>query len=238
MKNVLIIDVETTGIDPETANICEVGAILYSVDHRCTLAEISWLTPVEENPQQHRNGITPAATQLLPSMQSQAWTFLADMACYAQAFCAHRAEFDRRFVDVYAAQVARALPWIDTLPIEWPSAMRRNPSLIALAVDYGVPVTGAHRALTDCRLLASVFDREPELEGLLKTALEPKRWLIAPMRYEQTELREQAKQLGFRWKDDKCPAQSCWSIQLPESIALAAAALGHYQSLPIKLIEA
>jgi DNA polymerase-3 subunit epsilon len=46
---VLILDVETTGLDPKADQAIEVGAILYSVEHATTLAAASTLIRSESN---------------------------------------------------------------------------------------------------------------------------------------------------------------------------------------------
>lgn len=38
IETVLIVDVETTGLDPKIDRICEVGAVLYSLNHQCVIA--------------------------------------------------------------------------------------------------------------------------------------------------------------------------------------------------------
>ena len=45
----LIIDTETTGLDPEKDRCLEVGAILFDVSARSVLAQQSFLLPVESN---------------------------------------------------------------------------------------------------------------------------------------------------------------------------------------------
>lgn len=40
---VLIIDTETTGLDPKSDHVIEVGAIVYSVEHGCSLASYASL---------------------------------------------------------------------------------------------------------------------------------------------------------------------------------------------------
>lgn len=43
MRNALIVDVETTGLDPQTGVVAEVGVVLYSIPHHTTLAQFSRL---------------------------------------------------------------------------------------------------------------------------------------------------------------------------------------------------
>jgi DNA polymerase-3 subunit epsilon len=201
----LILDTETTGLNPATDSLVEVGAILFSVPHRAVIQQLSFLLPCTENPAQHVNGIAPGLTT--QTNYSPALELLTDMAAGADAFLAHNAEFDRQWIE---PMLLHPLPWICTCEgIRWPG-LRLNPSLTDLALSYGVPVWAAHRALTDCTYLAHVLQRDPELERHLIQGLEPRRLVIAQVSYDQ---REQAKTAGFRWD----PAAKQWSRRCSQS---------------------
>ena len=90
------------------------------------------------------------------------------------------------------------LPWICTMDgVKWPKNTKRGrPSVTSLALDYGVPVWAAHRALTDCIYLAEVMKREPELEQILEESLQPREVYVSCLPYE---LRNQCKDAGFSW---------------------------------------
>ena len=60
----LIIDTETTGLDPSHGQCIEVGAVLFHVASRALLAQVSFLLPASRNPAQHVNGIAAEVTQL------------------------------------------------------------------------------------------------------------------------------------------------------------------------------
>ena len=74
-QRLLIIDTETTGLDPQTDRCIEVGAVLFDVAHRSVLSQVSFLLPCELNPAQAVNGIAPALTQ-----QPQPWQ--QGLACF------------------------------------------------------------------------------------------------------------------------------------------------------------
>jgi DNA polymerase-3 subunit epsilon len=94
--------------------------------------------------------------------------------------------------------------WICSLEdIQWPEDKKNNKSLIALAVAYGVPVVSAHRALTDCELLAKIFDKvrkQGKLKDLIATASIERFTYKAILSYDE---RSKAKEHGFRWIADK-----------------------------------
>jgi DNA polymerase-3 subunit epsilon len=61
MKNVLILDTETTGLDSFADRAIEVAVILYSVEHATVRAAFSALIAHDRNPAVRINRIPPAA---------------------------------------------------------------------------------------------------------------------------------------------------------------------------------
>lgn len=210
-RRLLILDTETTGLDPDQHQCIEVGAVLYDVPHRAVLSQISWLLPCQTNPAQAINGIDPAV-----SRQPQPWR--TALQCFeamlddADVVVAHNAAFDRQWFG-RGELPAIDKPWLCSMEdLRWPPErqLRATPSVRDLALAYGVPVWAAHRALTDCIYLAQVFDRCPELEGLLQAGLEPRRLYRARLSYEE---RHKAREAGFRWNE---PISGAWSRRLSE----------------------
>tara|TARA_E500000318_G_C3418132_1_gene156220 strand:- start:203 stop:544 length:342 start_codon:yes stop_codon:yes gene_type:complete len=96
--------------------------------------------------------------------------------------------------------------------IRWPrSSKKGRPSVVSLALDYGVPVWSAHRALTDCIYLAEIMKREPSLERIVRESLEPSKVYISMLPYES---RQQCKDAGFTW-DKLVPRK--WAKRMRES---------------------
>ena len=210
-KQLLIIDVETTGLEPDLFECLEVGAILFSVPHRSVLSQLSFLLPVSAHPAVAVNGINPLATQE-PQPWQQCLLLLDAMARDAQLAVAHNASFDRRW---FGCGVLPELfmPWLCTMEdIAWPKSLglRPRPSLRDLALAFAVPVWAAHRALTDCIYLAQVFERCDDLESMLLEALEPRQLYRAQVSYSQRQL---AKDAGFRWNE---PVRGAWTRRLSE----------------------
>jgi DNA polymerase-3 subunit epsilon len=212
----LIVDTETTALVPQQGQCIEVGAILFSVPHRTSLQQVSFLLPAQANPAVHVNGIPAEMTQV-----PQPWQ--AGLACFgamvgmADALLAHNAAFDRQWFGIDPLPTVNK-PWICSMEdISWPAErhLRPNPSVRDLALAYGVPVWAAHRALTDCIYLAQVFERCDNLETLLQAAIEPRHLFRACLSYAERHL---AKQAGFRWNE---PVPKAWSRRLTEQEAAA-----------------
>jgi DNA polymerase-3 subunit epsilon len=139
-------------------------------------------------------------SELSPTVNKPVWKKIDMMAGYADAIVAHNAEFDRRFVDKRGAYTWKSKPWICTHEdITWPRQSGSG-NLVSLALDHGVGVTHAHRALQDCLLLARMFEAvdSPDLllENGLERALTPKFMYQAVVSYDDRHL---AKAAGFHW---------------------------------------
>ncbi|WP_017711156.1 3'-5' exonuclease [Prochlorothrix hollandica] len=97
----LIIDFETTGLDPQTHFPIELGAILYSVEHQTTLAQASILIPVQDNPAQKVNRINAGAAQAAKNFQQDLLVPIGRWMQQADYLVAHNAEFDRKWIGLH-----------------------------------------------------------------------------------------------------------------------------------------
>ena len=172
LETLLILDLETTGFSPEKHRCIELGAVLFSVSLRTTLSQVSMLFPVDQNPAQRINRISPEASQR-PQPWQQTLELFQVMAQHADAAVAHNVGFDRRWFG-RPPLPALALPWVCTCTAPWPSRLGLRPgrvSLKDLARAHEVQVGDAHRALADCDVLARILARCDDLEALLLAGL-------------------------------------------------------------------
>lgn len=194
----LVVDTETTGLDPAKGCECiEVAAALYSVPHRSTLQSVGFLLPIDNNPAIHINRIDPAITQLDQPWRT-ALALFSEMAAVADAVMAHNAAFDRKWFGRGRLPHLH-LPWICSMELDWGKIPGR--SLTAVALANGIAVTpDAHRALSDVTTLTSILSKRSDLEALIQNALKPRDQYKALIPYNR---KEEAKELGFRWDNDK-----------------------------------
>ncbi|MCT0249625.1 3'-5' exonuclease [Synechococcus sp. CS-205] len=210
-QRLLILDTETTGLDPERDHCIEVGAVLFHVQSRAVLSQISLLLPCQSNQAQDINGIDAAVSRLEQPWEAGLAYFRALVAS-AEVMVAHNAAFDRSWFG-RGPLPGIEKPWLCTMEdLRWPRERRlkATPSVRDLALAYGIPVWAAHRALTDCIYLAQVFERCDQLESLLLAGLEPRRLYRAELPYDQ---RHRARDAGFRWNQ---PVAKAWSRRLSE----------------------
>lgn len=193
MKRILILDTETTGTDREIHWIVEIAAILYSIEHATPIMTYSGLIPGTMNLAADVNGIPPALLKQAGTLGATC-ALLDEMQMNADAVVAHSAQFDYDFVkkEQYWGFDWDRLPWICSMRhIEWPKRIK-NRNLVALALAHGVPIVAAHRALTDCDILARLLTRVSEsgtdLEEMLTRAMRPRALVEALTTKEDKDL--------------------------------------------------
>jgi DNA polymerase III subunit epsilon len=223
MRLLAILDVETTHLLPKDGHILEIGVVRYSVPFRCVVDSWSMLVDdgATENPAEKTNGIPVEMAKEYGHHLATVATALAHHLMPCDAILAHNARFDEAWTEHHLESLPRK-PWLCTeYDFEWEHG-KPGSSLISLAVDHGVPVIAAHRALTDCSLIAGILSTyTPEaLDVMLARATRPRILLQSKHKFDKNE---EAKALGFRWEggskrwlkrqanDDPLPAAS-WPI--------------------------
>lgn len=214
MRNIAVLDVETTGIDPNVDVAIEVAVALFDVEHACVVRSMSTLIECDRNPAFRINEI-PVTLLAGGYHRASVWEEVNDFFIYpADAVVAYQAEFDRAFVPK-ALQTLR--PWICARQdLVWELQKKPGGSLTSLALDYGLGVASAHRAMADvdtlCRILRRVSEMSPNeddsLTNRLKRASAPKGIFQALVSYEERDL---AKAAGFNWNG----TTRTWTRRLP-----------------------
>ncbi|PSN11107.1 hypothetical protein C7271_25060 [filamentous cyanobacterium CCP5] len=163
--NLLLLDTEKTGIYPNYDSVIEIGAVLYSCLSQAVISQVSFLLNAPSNPAEHINRIpVEALAASSVTLQTSSFGLLQHMAAEASYIVAHNAEFDAQWFNDQSLPIIRGfnqqpLRWLCSMAdMTWPKQSKPGESLISLALNHGIGVSSAHRALTDCQLLAELFD--------------------------------------------------------------------------------
>ena len=208
----LIVDVETTGLDPKSDKIIEIGMLEFAWDDAlaprvCRTYSSLQQTEVELSPEIARmTGLTPAV--LLG--QAIDWDIVRGFFNRTSVVIAHNAEFDRAFLLNSGQLNTVQVQWACSLRhIDWRRLHCNNLGLNYLAADHGFVNPFAHQALFDCattfRLvaphMAELMQRCREREYQVKAVGSP---------FESKDL---LRQRGYRWDSQ----ERVWTRILAES---------------------
>jgi DNA polymerase-3 subunit epsilon len=227
MKTAVLVDTETTGLDPAGDEIIELAllAFTYTADGR-----VIRVTGTLDQMQEPSGPIPPEITTLTgiddSMVAGQAIDEAAVNALVAPAalVIAHNAGFDRRFCE-RRFEVFRTKAWAcSQSEIDWAGEGVEGRRLGYLLNAVGLFHEG-HRALEDCRALLEVLaaplprSRIPALAALLETARRPtvRFWAVdSPF-----DLKDILKARGYRWNDGGDGRPRAWWIDVPEADAVA-----------------
>jgi DNA polymerase-3 subunit epsilon len=202
MKYATILDTETNGFDHKVNKIIEIAVILYDLKHAAPITSYSAIVSQDENLVADINGIHADLAEGMTSFNLSK-QIIDHLIAKSEVIVAHNAVFDKGFVDNSTFEVPKDRPWICSMEqIEWPCKYSSR-SLTSIALAHGVPVIAAHRALTDCDILARLFTKIHEtghdLPKLLTKAMRPRILVQALVSKEDRQL---AKDEHFNWDGD------------------------------------
>lgn len=208
MTHVLGLDFESTGLDTYTANIIEVGAVIWSVEDKIPLDFVSKFVcpPVLPIPEE----ITKL-TGIKSDWVEQYGTTLGAVLCHiddlvkkygVQYVVAHNGEnYDKPLLMSECKRIGQTplfadLHWLDTrsdLPFEVEPTSRR---LSHLALDCGFMSPFSHRALFDVMTMLRVLSTF-DFEKVVENSRIP--WVIARALVDYDN-RQLAKDARFSWE--------------------------------------
>ncbi len=220
----IIVDVETTGLDPATDEVLELAMLAF--DYTIDGASVSAVSSFDQL-QYPSRPIPPEVTKLTGITDvivvGKSIDLVAAGAFMKQAalVIAHNAAFDRRFCERLVPGFA-GKPWACSLrEVDWLDEGFESARLSQLACGFGLFFDG-HRAAHDCEAALDLLSRplprsgRTALSALLESARRP-RWRI---RAEGAPYgsRETLKRRGYRWDPGHRPRRGAWCIEVVEDI--------------------
>lgn len=214
-------DVESTGLEPETDEVVEIGLAVYDTVAMQFLALHSDLLKTDNwsDEAEAVHHIKRASSMSGYGRDFNPWRLVEQYK--PEIIVAHNAEFDKQFTKRWIG--FDSVPWVCThLDLQHEKFLKKSPcgKLQHLAVDYGLEAGQRHRALFDAMLCCEIAAKH-DLKKVISTSKEPKfvltAWHEGKPDYTSKDFvtqKEYLKKAGFRWDADN---QRWMKGQIPES---------------------
>jgi DNA polymerase-3 subunit epsilon len=220
----VIVDVETTGLDPATDEVLELAMLAF--DYTIDGASVSAVASFDQL-QYPGRPIPPEVTKLTGITDEMVVGKNIDLVA-ADAFMkqaalvvAHNAAFDRRFCERVLPGFAEK-PWACSLrEVGWTDEGFESARLSQLAGGFGLFFDG-HRAGHDCEAALDLLSRRlprsgrTALSALLESARRP-RWRIRAEGAAYSA-RDTLKRRGYRWDPGDRPRRGAWYTEVAEDV--------------------
>lgn len=162
-KDYIVVDLETTGLNPGFNEIIEISAIKVSGDITSTYSTL--IKPENEIDEfiTDLTGITNAMVKNAPRIEEELPKFLDFIGSTDAIIVGHNVSFDINFL--FTECELSGLPhfsnnFIDTLRIARKLLPQLKHHRLADIVNYyGLSYDGAHRAMVDCELTKAIFEK-------------------------------------------------------------------------------
>ena len=214
----IVVDTETTGLDPARDEIIQIGMIAFVHDASGSVIDVVGVFDAFREPSvpigpdiTRLTGITPAMVTGCTIDVAEVETFIAE----AHIIVAHNASFDRPFLENFACGYSRARWACSLKEVPWASRGTKLPYLLSERGRF----FEAHRAIDDCHALLEVLAAPFHLGGtalsfLLRAAArtDVRIWAEgAPF-----HRKEVLKSRHYRWNDGVDGRSRAWFVDLEE----------------------
>jgi len=209
----LIVDLETTGLNPESDQIIEIGLLEFMVPQAGDAPVITSMYSAVEDPGVEITAeitkITGITTEMVVGRQID-WALVRSYFERAAVIIAHNAHFDRGFLVRRPELQPHSAHWACSVRhVRWEAHGFKSKALNYLAADHGFVNPFAHRALFDCATTFRVV--APRLQELIARSYEKEVQISAVG--APFEAKDRLKDRGYRWDN----AQRYWHRTVSES---------------------
>jgi DNA polymerase III subunit epsilon len=219
----VLLDVETTGLDPTRDEVIELGMVKFSYSDRAEVTAVVETFCAFNQPSKSIPAEITALTGITDEMvrgqridSDAVSAFVTD----ANIVIAHNANFDRKFAERGWPVFVEKCWACSVQEIEW-----RKHGFDGSRLGYLLAGAGyfheAHRAVEDCQALLEILARELPTtnQTALAELLERSRRPIYRIWAERSpfDLKDVLKKRGYRWNDGNDARPKAWYIDVSES---------------------
>jgi DNA polymerase-3 subunit epsilon len=220
----IIFDVETTGLDPKTDEVIELGMVKFAYCPDGWVARVinrfgSLNEPANSIPAEITN-LTGITNEMVAGKRIDAAavsTFVTD----ANIVIAHNANFDRKFAERYWPQFQNQHWACSLTEIDWHAHGFEGSRLGYLLMGAGL-FHSAHRAVDDCRALLEILAMTlPKTEqSALASLLDHARRNTVRIWAESSpfDLKDDLRRRGYRWNDGSDGRPRSWHVEIDEGL--------------------
>ena len=248
---ILGLDFETSGREPKTHSVVEVGAALWCTELRRIIRSTGYLVfdrnTVWEDGASEVNGITDDQCAAFGIESEKALKQLISYYMMAHAVCTYNGTiFDRPFYENWCDRFGyteyrdQNKIWIDAkVDLPFKKEKWHNLDLTSLAAHHGILHRNAHGALPDANITLELFDMYP-LHQVMESAMSPTVIVQAMVSFNE---KDKAKARGYYWRPEKKQwIKSIKAYRVQDEVAQAAAGVAGEDGNPIpgfaiKIIE-
>lgn len=219
----LIVDVETTGLDPDLDEIIELGMVPFRYALDGTVVEVQEPFNRLREPKKPISPEITALTGISDAMVSGKSIDPEEVAAFAApaaVVIAHNAAFDRRFLERFSSVFSTKLWACSMSEIDWAAEGIEGTKLSYLAMAMGF-FYDRHRAANDCLATIEILARElprahiPALARLLDSARLPT-WRIWAEN-SPFEFKDVLKARGYRWNGEGNGKPRSWYLDVTDA---------------------
>jgi len=216
------IDLETTGLDPRTEEIIEVGVLIASFTNEDGFINIDF---TNNQLQQPSKPISEEITKITGITNEDVkgkkidWDLLKDQLTNVDLIICHNAYFDRNFMELQTPETFKSL--IKSKPfgcsahgINWRELGYEGAKLEYLNLKMGYFYDG-HRALVDCYATLNLFVAEPNAFTELKEKVRQKEILICATN-ASFDKKDKLKARNYRWSSGDTNLPKSWWTTVAE----------------------
>lgn len=208
----VILDLETTGLDPKQDQIIELAVLEFGVEEGQRPSVVRSYGSLQDPGIPLSADVTriTGLTDQMVKGQAIDWAIVTGILARASIVIAHNAEFDRGFLRASGKLAGLKLHWGCSLRhIDWKKHGFGSGALTYLAADHGFVNPFPHRALFDCATTFKLM--APHLDELIERSYE-REFLVRAVG-SPFESKDALKARGYRWDAEA----RVWTKVVPES---------------------